>query len=179
MVEREFPSPLWKLEHCYVKFDWFADPSPEVRYINWLRNCYEEIWEKILLSLEESRPAVQQQSLTTCLKLMAEEGKAPTEPVVDQKYYFPMHRLKPVLMKLLSANRDNTALINRFQEIAAYGDALYYAWKCLPSLTPKTQPTECYIKNLMELIYVLPLPKDKDGNSICSFTSNFIIYIYI
>ncbi|XP_031849520.1 nucleolar complex protein 4 homolog B isoform X2 [Nomia melanderi] len=57
-----------------------SEPSPEARYINWLRNCYEEIWEKILLSIEKCRPAIQLQALTTAIKLMAEEGRHPLEP---------------------------------------------------------------------------------------------------
>ncbi|KAK9306305.1 hypothetical protein QLX08_003006 [Tetragonisca angustula] len=101
-----------------------SEPSPEARYINWLRNYYEELWEKILASMEKYRPAVQLQALTTALKLMAEE------------------------------------------EIIEYPDALYYTWKCLPSLTPKRQPHEIYIKNLLELIHKLSLPKEIEENEI-------------
>ncbi|XP_015179196.1 PREDICTED: nucleolar complex protein 4 homolog B [Polistes dominula] len=144
-----------------------SEPSPESRYINWLRNCYEEVWEKILLSLEKSRPAIQLQALTTALKLLAQEGKTPLEPTGHLGYYYPLHRLKPILMSLLSPEKDNINLINRFQEMATYLDALYYTWKCLPSLTPKRQPREIYIKNLLELIDKLPLPKDMEENEVC------------
>lgn len=143
-----------------------SEPSPETRYINWLRNCYEEIWEKILISMEKSRPTIQLQALTTALKLLSEEGKAPLEPIGNLGYYFPLHRLKPILMCLLSPDKDNANLISRFQEISGYSDALYYSWKCLPSLTPKRQPHEIYIKNLLELIDKLPLPKDMEENEL-------------
>ncbi|KOX79371.1 Nucleolar complex protein 4 like protein B [Melipona quadrifasciata] len=141
-----------------------SEPSPEARYINWLRNYYEELWEKILASMEKYRPAIQLQALTTALKLMAEEGKNPLEPISNLGYYFPFHRLKPILMKLLSPEKDNASLISRFQEIIEYPDALYYTWKCLPSLTPKRQPHEIYIKNLLELIHKLSLPKEIEEN---------------
>ncbi|XP_033341124.1 nucleolar complex protein 4 homolog B [Megalopta genalis] len=152
-----------------------SEPSPEARYINWLRNCYEEIWEKILLSIEKCRPVIQLQALTTAIKLMAEEGRYPLEPTDNLGYYFPLHRLKPILMSLLAPEKDNVNLISRFQEITEYPDALYYTWKCLPSLTPKRQPHGTYIKNLLELIHKSPLPKkseeyemSEDKNLLCS-----------
>ncbi|XP_033229282.1 nucleolar complex protein 4 homolog B [Belonocnema kinseyi] len=143
-----------------------SEPSPEARYVSWLRNCYEEIWEKLLTSIERCRPAVQLQALSTGIKLTAEEGKFPLEPIGDLNYYFPLHRLKPLLMALLSPEKDNANLIARFEEISNYPDALYYTYKCLPSLTPKRQPREIYIKNLLELIHKLPLQKDmEEGES--------------
>ncbi|XP_043276228.1 nucleolar complex protein 4 homolog B isoform X2 [Venturia canescens] len=140
-----------------------SEPEPEIRYVNWLRNCYEEVWEKILASIERGRPATQLQALTTAMKIMAEEGKFPFEPVGELGYYFPLYRLKPILMSLLSPNQDNINLIARLQEITNYTDALYYTWKSLPSLTPKRQPQEIFIKNLLELIHKLPLPKDSEA----------------
>lgn len=168
----------------YVSFIriFLIEPSPERRYINWLRNCYEEVWEKILLSIEKSRPTIQLQALTTALKLLAQEGKTPLEPTGTLGYYLPLHRLKPILMSLLSPEKDNINLINRFQEIAGYSDALYYTWKCLPSLTPKRQPREIYIKNLLELIDKLPLPKDTDGKNISNgrkYKLHMYVYTYM
>ncbi|XP_015596740.1 nucleolar complex protein 4 homolog B isoform X2 [Cephus cinctus] len=142
-----------------------GEPSAESRYISWLRNCFEEVWAKILASIESCRSGVQLQALSTAIKLMAEEGKAPLEPTGDLEYYFPLHRLKHILMSLLSPEKDNVHLIARFQELANYLDALYFTWKCLPSLTPKRQPHEIYIKNLLELIDKLPLPKDAQGEA--------------
>lgn len=138
-----------------------TEPSAEFRYITWLRNCYEEVWKKVLLSMESSRLTIQLQVLTTAIKLMAEEGRTPLEPCDNPGYHFPLHRLRPILMTLLSPEKDNTNLISRFQEIAGYPDALYYTWKCLPSLTPKRQPQEIYIKNLLELIDKIPVPKEE------------------
>lgn len=141
------------------------EPSPESRYTSWLRNCYEEVWKKILASMEKSRSTIQGQALTTAMKLMAEEGKALMEPRDNSGYHFPLHRLKPILMTLLSPEKDNTNLISRFQEITEYPDVLYYTWRCLPSLTPKRQPKEIYMKNLLELIDKIPLPKEEEEES--------------
>lgn len=137
-----------------------SEPSPECRYINWLRNRYEEMWEKILLTMEKCRPAIQVQALTTAIKLMAEEGRNPLEQTWVFGYYFPLDRLKSILMSLLSPERDSTSLISRFQELKGHCDVLYHTWICLPSLTPKTQPHEIYIKNLLELMHKLPLPNE-------------------
>lgn len=113
--------------------------------------------------MEKYRSATQLQALTTATKLLAEEGKAPLEPRDQAGYYFPLNRLKPILMTLLSPEKDNANLISRFQEIIEYPDTLYYTWKCLPSLTPKRQPQEIYIKNLLELVDKIPLPKGDEG----------------
>lgn len=153
-----------------------TEPSPESRYITWLRNCYEEVWKKILTSMEKCRSTTQLQTLTTAIKLLAEEGKAPLEPRDQAGYYFPLHRLKPILMTLLSPEKDNTNLISRFQEIIEYPDALYYTWKCLPSLTPKRQPQEIYIKNLLELVDKIPLPNGEEGTTALL---RFILYIVL
>ncbi|XP_031778710.1 nucleolar complex protein 4 homolog B [Nasonia vitripennis] len=145
-----------------------SEPTAEMRYTNWLRNCYEEIWVKILNSMEDPRPAIQTQALTTAIKLMAAEGRTPLEPVENVEYYFPLHRLKLIIMKLLSPEKENFSLIARFQEISSYLDALFFTWKCLPALTPKRQPQHVYIRNLLEFVHKLPLPEEnnsQNGNS--------------
>ncbi|XP_014203424.1 nucleolar complex protein 4 homolog [Copidosoma floridanum] len=142
-----------------------SEPTPEIRYVNWLRNCYEEVWDKLLNSMEDSRPTVQTQALSTAIKLMAAEGKSPLEPVNNIEYYFPLSRLKSIIMKILSPDRDNVSLITRFQEISSYVDALHYTWKSLPSLTPKRQPHNVYIKNLLDFIHKLPLPQESSDSN--------------
>ncbi|XP_011302242.1 nucleolar complex protein 4 homolog B [Fopius arisanus] len=139
-----------------------SEPSPELRYTTWLRSCYEDLWEKLLSFISDSRQSLQLQSLSTSLKLLSQEGRTPIEPTGDLSYYFPLHRLKPLLMRLLSPDRDNVALLSRFQEMSSYQDALYYTWKSLPALTPKRQPPDLFIKNLLELLDKIPLPKDEE-----------------
>ncbi|XP_029679254.1 nucleolar complex protein 4 homolog B isoform X1 [Formica exsecta] len=139
-----------------------SEPSPESHYVTWLRDRYEEVWKKILASIEKCRSTIQLQALRTAIKLLTEEGKASLEPRDQSGYHFPHFRLRLILMKLLSSQKDNTNLISRFQEITEYPDVLYYTWKCLPSLTLKGQPQEIYIKNLLELIDKIPLPKEEE-----------------
>ena len=141
-------------------FSFHPGPTAEMRYISWLRNCYDEAWEKILTSIDDSRQIVQNQALTSAIKLMAAEGKSPIDPADNVDYYFPVHRLKRIIMKLLSPDNDNSLLIARFQEISSYEDSLYFTWRSLPSLTPKRQPPNLYIKNLLELLNKLPLQKN-------------------
>ncbi|KAL0134307.1 hypothetical protein PUN28_001246 [Cardiocondyla obscurior] len=141
-----------------------SEPSPEIRYTTWLRECYEEVWKKIIASMEKNKSSIQLQALTTAMKLIAEEGKAAIEPRDNPGYHFPLHRWKLILMTLLSPEKDNTNLILRFQEITGYPDVLYYTWRCLPSLTPKRQPPEIYIKNLLELIDKISLPNEEEAS---------------
>ncbi|KAJ8679896.1 hypothetical protein QAD02_015683 [Eretmocerus hayati] len=141
-----------------------SEPSAETKYAQWLRNRYEETWEKVLSSMDDTREPVQIQALTTALKLMAAEGQSPVEPIENVDYYFPLHRLKLIIMRLLSPDRDNSCLIARFQEISGYLDALYFTWKCLPSLTPKRQPENVYIRNLLEFVHKMPLPQEINKN---------------
>ena len=129
--------------------------------MNWLRECYSEIWEKILNAISDSRHAVQMQALGTAIKLMAAEGKSPIDKVENVEYYFPLQKLKAILMKILSPDKDNSALINRFQEMSNYADASYFIWKCLPALCPKKQPQNMYITNLLEFIHKMPLQENK------------------
>lgn len=96
---------------------------------------------------------------------MAEEGKHPIDARENHAYFFPVHRLKSILMALLSPDQDNTHLISKFEEILGYKDALYYTLKTLPSLTPKRQPHKLFIKNLLELINRLALAKENVYNA--------------
>ena len=116
-----------------------------------------------MTAIQHGRPASQLQALTTALKLMAEEGKSPLKPVGEFSYYFPLHRLKLILMSILSPNHDTAGLIARFQEVTGYTDALFYTWRVLHSITPKRQPQEFFIKNFLELVHKLPLPMDNEG----------------
>ena len=113
--------------------------------------------------MDDSRPQIQMQALTTAIKLMAAEGRSPLEPIENVEYYFPLHRLKPIIMRLLSPEKDNRELIGRFQEISNYLDALFFTWKCLPGLTPKRQPQNVYIRNLLEFVHKLPLPQENNS----------------
>ncbi|CAD6234202.1 GSCOCG00007647001-RA-CDS [Cotesia congregata] len=142
-----------------------SEPSPEIKYINWLREYYEETWSKTLSCFESDRTVIQNQALTTAINMMAQEGKHPIDARENHAYFFPVHRLKSILMALLSPDQDNTHLISKFEETLEYKDALYYTLKTLPSLTPKRQPHKLFIKNLLELINRLALAKENAYNA--------------
>lgn len=65
-------------------------------------------------------------------------------------------------MKLLSSDQNNTNLIEKYQEYTVYLDVLYYTWKILPPLTPKTHPNETFIINYLNLIDKLGLPSSDE-----------------
>jgi U3 small nucleolar RNA-associated protein 19 len=139
---------------------YYSESSSGMVFINWLRNTYEEIWVKMMNFMETSCISIQMQALTTAIRLMAVEGKSPVNPVANVEYYFPIHRLKQIIMKILSPEKENLTLITKFLDMTIYSDALYFTWKCLPSLTPKRQPQNIYIKNLLELLHKLPQPRE-------------------
>lgn len=136
------------------------EQNHEVQYRMWLREIYDETFHKMLQCMECAKPNAQMQAFITAMKLIAWEGKYPLEPKSNE-YYFPVYRLKLVIMKLLSSERNNTHLLQKFQEYSAYPDVLYYSWKLLPPITPKTHPHETFIMNYLNLVDKLPLPTQK------------------
>lgn len=70
-------------------------------------------------------------------------------------------------MKLFSNERNNTHIIERYQEFASYADVVYYTWKVLPPLTPKTHPNEVFIVNFLKLVDAIPLPANNEGPALC------------
>ncbi|KAL7294525.1 hypothetical protein TKK_0012055 [Trichogramma kaykai] len=144
------------------------ESNPELIYKNWLRELYDEkLWDKLSNAMDATSNATQTQALTTAINLMVAEGNSPIDPVANVQHYFPVHRLKLIMMKLLSADKNNTALIERFQEVTGYSDVLFHTWRSLPTLTPKTQPPDFYIKNLLEFLKLLPLEVKKDAECLC------------
>lgn len=65
-------------------------------------------------------------------------------------------------MKLLSSDRNNAFIMDKYQEYAMYLDVLYYTWKCLPPLTPKTHPNEVFVLNYLNLIDKLRIPSSDE-----------------
>lgn len=68
---------------------------------------------------------------------------------------------QPVIMKLLSSEENNSNVLQKFLEYSAYFDVLFYSWKLLPPLTPKTHPNETFITNFLLLVDKLSLPAHK------------------
>lgn len=70
-------------------------------------------------------------------------------------------------MKLLSSEKNNAIVLEKYHEYAAYQDIVYYSWKVLPPLTPKTHPNELFITNFLKLVDTIPLPQSDEGPVLC------------
>ena len=74
--------------------------------------------------------------------------------------------LQPIVLELLSSERSTDQLMSRFQEFTAYQDVLYYVWKLLPTIVlNKKQPNETFIKNFLNLMDKIPIPKETIRNN--------------
>ena len=141
----------------------------EGQYRVWLRECYEDVWSKLLAVISNSpKIAVQAQALSTAMKLIAMEGQHPIEPLKKEEQYFPVHRLRPLLIVLISSGRNTAPLLARLQEFASYPDVLYNVWKQLYPIAFGLQrngqrPDENFIRNYLDLVDKFPLPKPGRG----------------
>lgn len=98
------------------------------------------------------------------MKLLSIEGRHPFEQHIEE-YYFPFNRLKQVLIALLSQDKQNTHLFERFKEFSEYLDVLYFTWKQLPLLTKSTASSNSvFALNYLDLIDAIPMTKDIQEN---------------
>lgn len=95
------------------------------------------------------KPVESTQGLTTAMKLLSFEGKYQ----IDSSANYPTFRLKNILIQLLSDEKVNLSLFQRFQEYTNYKDILFHTWRLLPGLVaPKCNSNDIYIENLLHLI---------------------------
>ncbi|XP_044252320.1 nucleolar complex protein 4 homolog B [Tribolium madens] len=142
------------------------------QYKEWLRNLYENCFNKILETFENDSNKIQIQGLSTAMNILSCEGKFPLENKGNLECYVPLNRLKPILMKLLSNKHNNIHLINKYTEYLLYSDILFFSWKLLPPLTAKTNPNETYIMNYLRLLEKLELKKT-DEQTLCGTETAF------
>ncbi|XP_021922554.1 nucleolar complex protein 4 homolog A isoform X2 [Zootermopsis nevadensis] len=139
--------------------------NAETKYRVWLLECYEDTFMRLLSIMSKHKSSMQLQALTTMMKLLSLEGKYPVDYRENQEYYFPVQKLRPIVLELLSSECSRENLIARFQEFTAYEDVLYYVWKLLPTIVlNKKQPNETFIKNFLSLLDKIPVPKQGVGN---------------
>lgn len=120
----------------------------------------------ILNCLNLEKPVESAQGLTTAMKLLSYEGKHQ----IDSADNFPISRLRNILDKLLSHEKDNILLFQRFQEYTNYKDILFYTWKLLPGLVGlKCSSNNLYIENLLHLISSIGslVIKEEDEKTLC------------
>ncbi|CAH1977701.1 unnamed protein product [Acanthoscelides obtectus] len=145
--------------------------TPENLHKRWLRQLYDDTYNKILHCFENPSPKIQAQALTTAMNIIAAEGKHPLDNTILNKYV-PLTKLKAVLNKMLSSSQNNTHLINKFTEYLLYNDILFYTWTLLPSLTPKYNPCEVYISNFLTLLGKLDIYQNGEMKLLCGDDNN-------
>ncbi|XP_004535222.1 nucleolar complex protein 4 homolog A [Ceratitis capitata] len=136
------------------------DESPETKYREWLRQRYEEALCLMHSAFDHEKSAEASQALVTSIKLLAAEGKYPLDKS-DEPCKFPKQRLRNILQKLLSSEKSQNVLLQRFKEYSEYLDLLFYSWKLLQQLASRTAfSNEVFACNYLELINALPVTKD-------------------
>lgn len=75
---------------------------------------------------------------------------------------------QPLLMVLVSSNKNSAQLLARLQEFSTYPDVLYNVWKQLFPIAVGLQrngqrPDENFIRNYLDLVDKFPLPKPGRG----------------
>lgn len=118
----------------------------------WMQAQYKEAFSAILGSFAHEKSAESSQALATAMKLIVTETENPLE-ANSGSVHFPLTKLRQVLQAILSSERVNTHLINRFLEYSAHLDVIYFCWKILPSLAPKEFcPSAVFIQNFLGLV---------------------------
>lgn len=118
----------------------------------------------MLSSIQHENHLESTQGLVTAMHLISAEGKHSRDGGKDTDT-FPVTRLSNIIQLLLSGDRVNTHLINRFKEYGAYLDVVFYTWKALPGITLKgTAATETYIQNYLELVNTVPISAQVQEN---------------
>lgn len=129
-----------------------VEESPRSSHKQWMQAQYKETFSAILESFAHEKPAESSQALTTAMKLIVAETENPLEPG-SGSVHFPLSKLRQVLQAMLSSDRVNIHLVNRFLEYSAHLDVIYFCWKILPSLAPKEFcPSAVFIQNFLSLV---------------------------
>ncbi|XP_052865084.1 nucleolar complex protein 4 homolog [Anopheles cruzii] len=145
-----------------------ASPSL-ANHKQWLLAQYRETFGLIVAGLNHDKQAEACQALTTAMKLLIAEAHNAPEATSSGELQFPVGRLKQILITMLSAERLNTHLFNRFQEYSYYLDVIYFCWKLMPSLVPRDSvPNDVFMQNLLFLIGAVSFGKDalKEANNV-------------
>lgn len=108
------------------------------------------------------------------MKLLSIEGRNPFTEQIEE-YYFPFNRLKQILTALLSSEKQNKHLFQRFKEFSEYLDVVYFTWKQLPSLSKSIAGSNSVFSlNYLDLIDAIPMTKviQESKKLLCAPTEN-------
>lgn len=137
-----------------------ADESTGSSHKQWLQAQYKESFSAILESFGHEKSAESSQALATAMKLIVAETEHPLE-ANSGTVHFPLAKLRQVLQAMLSSDRLNTHLMNRFLEYSAHLDVIYFCWKIVPSLAPKEFcPSTVFIQNYLSLVGAICFGKE-------------------
>ncbi|XP_041762548.1 nucleolar complex protein 4 homolog A [Anopheles merus] len=132
--------------------------DPQANHKQWLQAHYGEAFDMIIDGMHHEKEGEASQALAAAMKLLAVESHH--RPEADQ---FPMARLKQILTAMLSTECLNKHLFNRFLEYASYLDVIFYCWKTVPSLVPRSgaPPSDAFKHNFLLLLDAILFGKEK------------------
>lgn len=137
-----------------------AEVSSESSHKQWLQAQYKESFSAILDAFGHEKTAESSQALATAMKLIVAETEHPLDGA-SGTVHFPLGKFRQVLQAILSSERSNTHLVNRFLEYSAHLDIIYFCWKILPSLAPKEFcPSTVFIQNFLGLLGAICFGKE-------------------
>ncbi|XP_055644996.1 nucleolar complex protein 4 homolog A [Toxorhynchites rutilus septentrionalis] len=137
-----------------------VEESPEVCHKQWLQSQYKESFSAILEAFNHEKSAESVTALVTAMRLITIETENPIDNGSGEAH-LPLTKLKHVMLAILSSERANTHLVNRFMEYASYLDIIYFCWKIIPSLAPKEfSPNTVFVQNFLSLIGAVSFGKD-------------------
>uniref|UniRef100_A0A182K4S0 CCAAT-binding factor domain-containing protein n=1 Tax=Anopheles christyi TaxID=43041 RepID=A0A182K4S0_9DIPT len=131
--------------------------DPQTNHRQWLQARYGETFDLIIDGMHHDKEGEASQALAAAMKLLAVESHH--RPEADQ---FPVARLKQILTAMLSSECLNKHLFNRFLEYASYLDVIFYCWKTVPSLVPRSSPpNDAFKHNFLLLLDAIMFGKEK------------------
>lgn len=141
------------------RFD-ILDSISEAQHCEWLREQYNKAWKLTLSAFSHPKEIESRQALVTAMRLLSVECRNNRDTATDSKGLnkFPYTNYSNVLQKLLSAEKSNNHLLNRFKEYGAYLDVVFHTWKLLPGITYKgNAASDIYIENYLDLLNAIPI----------------------
>lgn len=137
-----------------------VEESSELSHKQWLQSQYKEAFSAILEGFAHEKPIESAQALATAMKLIVAETENPLDAGSDT-VHFPLAKLKHTLQAMLSSERLNTHLANRFLEYSSHLDVVYFCWKIIPSIAPKEFiPNTLFIQNFLSLLSAVCFGKE-------------------